>query len=77
VTSPLLWSFGGPSRSPNEPTLADALKAIWRWWRPVPKTLREQTTEARLVDALAEEIDAEAETPALPAPPRSKRRPRA
>jgi hypothetical protein len=26
----------------------EALKAIWRCWRPLPKTLREQVSEARL-----------------------------
>ncbi len=45
-----------PSRSREhaEPALADALKAIWRWLRPHPKTLREQTAEARIVERLAE-----------------------
>ncbi len=71
MTSPPLWSFAGPSRSLNEPTLAEALRALWRWIRPQSPTWREVECEARLVDALAAELGAEDEPP--PAPRRARR----
>ena len=77
MTSPPQWSFAGPSRSPSEPTLADALRSILTWIgliRPPCRTLRQLAAEERLVEKLAEEIDAEDETPTRPA---TKRRPRA
>jgi hypothetical protein len=43
------------------PPLAETLKALWRWWRGQGPNWRERAREARLVDALAAEMEAEAE----------------
>ena len=77
MTSPPQWSFASRhrlSRSP-EPPLSEALRSILTWLRVLrgrKPTLREQIREAKLVEALAEEL-AEEETPPAPAPKRPKR----
>jgi hypothetical protein len=87
MTSPPLWSFAGPSRSPrspHQPTLADAVREILIWLRLLrapPPTTRQIAAEARLIEKLAEELAEEdapdAEPPTMPATKRPKRKPRA
>ena len=72
MTSPPLWSFAGPSRSPNEPTLAEALRSILTaagLLRPPTKSLRQLMAEQRLVDALADALAEEDQTQAPTRPP--------
>ena len=44
------------------PSFIEALKAIASWLRGKPPTFREKVREANLIEALAKEIEEEAET---------------
>jgi hypothetical protein len=41
------------------PSFAETLRSIWRWWRPSRPSLQQQFAEAKLIERLAEELEAE------------------
>jgi hypothetical protein len=51
-----------PDFAPRPVSTIEALKAITAWLRGKPPTFREKVREANLIEALAKEIEEEAET---------------
>ena len=46
-----------PAPTHRVPSLLESLKSIWRWWRQPKPTLSEQFREAKLIAALAQELE--------------------
>jgi hypothetical protein len=59
--SPLPSWASRPSTALRAPSFSETLVIIWRWLRGVQPSWKDRVREARLVDALAEMADVEAE----------------
>jgi hypothetical protein len=57
------------------PSFPETAKAIWRWLRGVQPDWRQRSKEARLIEALAAEMDEDEVAESAPVPkPKGKRR---
>ena len=77
--SPLPSWASRPASLPiaRQPSFTESLKAIWRWWRPRPVSLRERQLADAVVERIAAELEAETAAKFLAAEaPLAPRRPR-
>jgi hypothetical protein len=55
------YSFVTVTTPRHVPSFAESVRLIWRWWRGVRPDWRQRMKEERLVERLAEELEAEPE----------------